>query len=49
MLSIMKRKQAEEISGTPLANKDITFFFKIYWIFILLLLLFEVFYMWNFI
>lgn len=48
MLSIMNRKQAEEINGMPLDNKGIAFF-KIYGIFILLLLLFEVFYMWNFI
>lgn len=34
MLSIMNKKQAEEISGMPLANKGITFS-KIYWIFIL--------------
>lgn len=34
MLSIMNRKQAEEIGGMPLANKGIIFF-KIYWIFIL--------------
>lgn len=34
MLSIMNRKQAEEINGMPLDNKGIAFF-KIYWIFIL--------------